>query len=201
VGGAEAKVYFHLGLLHVEAGRVNAAVADWRRCMELSPSYVPSVLKVASTYADLQDADQLDALIPDCPETLLRVARDHLAGEELTGSRHRLLQRAQQLLTQMDIDPAERCYLTGCVRAAENKSLLAIQYVAQAVELRPEETAWRYELATLMHRRGMDDDAREQAGVCVQLEPENKQYESLLRQLIRTQLTDSTSKAAGAPDR
>ena len=201
VGGAEPRVYFHLGLMHVEAGRLDAAFADWRRCLELSPSHMASILDVAATYADLQAPDRLDALIPDCPETMLRVARDHLAGEEFSQARRQLLQRAQQLLTQMDIDAEERCYLTGCVLAAENQPLQAMKHVAQAVQLRPEKTAWRYELAMLMHRRGMDDEAREQAKLCVRLEPDNKQYESLLRQLIRTQLTDSKSTTPGAPDR
>ena len=74
----------------------------------------------------------------------------------------------------------------------DNQKLKAIQHVAKAVELRPDYAIWRYELAQLMQKRGLADQAQEQARICVQLEPDNDQYKQLLRELIHARVADDS---------
>jgi protein involved in temperature-dependent protein secretion len=92
----------------------------------------------------------------------------------------------------------QACYLNGTLLAARKQHLQAIRYVSQAVALQPDNTAWRYELATLLRDRGMVKQAQDQAKVCVQLDPRNTQYQQLLRELIRTQLT--SGRRPNTPD-
>jgi tetratricopeptide (TPR) repeat protein len=141
-------------------------------------------------------AERVDSLLPDLPEVLIRVAREHFADEAQSATRRAIIRKAEALIEKSQLPEDRLCYLRGSVWAAKDQPLKAIRYLSQAVKLRPDDAAYRYELAQLMQRRGMIDQAREQVGICARIAPGDPKYENLLRQLIRTELMQGTSGQA-----
>jgi tetratricopeptide (TPR) repeat protein len=86
---------------------------------------------------------------------------------------------------EKDLPKDEWNYLKGRVLAMQDATPDAIEYYTLAVDLRPDKTQWRYELATLLQTIGRIEQAKEHAARCFQKEPKNVRYESLVRQLTR----------------
>jgi protein involved in temperature-dependent protein secretion len=66
------------------------------------------------------------------------------------------------------------------------------------VELCPDRTSWRYQLALLLRQAGRIPEAREQMKLCMRAEPTNSRYEQLLRELIRAEITQGKDRTKGA---
>ena len=175
------------------------ACASWRKCLELSPAHLSPILAYADRFMNL--AQRADALLPDLPGVLVRVARENFQDPKQAAARRAVLRKAETLIAKMNLSEAELCFLQGSIWAAKDEPLKAQQLLAKAVELSPQEARWRYDLALLMNQRGLVDQAREQAKTCVRLEPGEPKYETLLRQLIRTQLTEGRNPPAEPRER
>jgi hypothetical protein len=63
------------------------------------------------------------------------------------------------------------------------------------VDLRSEQTNWRYQLAVLLKHQGRIDEAHDQAKTCVHLAPANQTYRGLLREIVRMILLKGHSSA------
>jgi O-antigen ligase/Flp pilus assembly protein TadD len=185
---SSASVLFYIGLLEIQAGRSDMACVSWRKSLEISPGNLESILTHAAKYLDLPK--QIGDLLPDSPAVLIQTARVHFQDAAHAGTRQAILKKAEALMARTELPKDEACYLRGTILAARKQNLQAIRYVSQAVELRPDNTAWRFELATLLRDRGMVQESQNQAKLCLQREPGNPQYQQLLRELIRTQLTN-----------
>jgi tetratricopeptide (TPR) repeat protein len=193
---SSAGVLFYIGLLEIQAGRPEMACVSWRKSLEISPGNLESILAHGARYLDLPK--QIGSLLPDSPAILIQAARGHFQDERHAATRQAILKKAETLMARAALPQDQACYLNGTLLAARKQHLQAIRYVSQAVALQPDNTAWRYELATLLRDRGMVKQAQDQAKVCVQLDPRNTQYQQLLRELIRTQLT--SGRRPNTPD-
>jgi tetratricopeptide (TPR) repeat protein len=191
VGAGQAADQYYIGLLHIQAGRTEIACEVWRTAVRVAPELLPQVLEAAKQYVDLTDRRAIASLLPDSPEVLILAARDHLKEEKYGNSRRHVLQQARLLLRQADLPEAERCYLEGIVLGLDAQTLHAVQYLTRAVELSPGTAKYRFQLALLLRQRGLLERARKQAVLCVQIAPDNAQYEQLLRELIREDLTNN----------
>jgi tetratricopeptide (TPR) repeat protein len=175
------------GFVEFQSGRVDNALADWKRVAEHSPQqFLPQILEYAVQSPEL--TSEIEKLLPDDPASLVELAKSRFAGREGTATRERLLARARQLLTTAEATP-ERHYLEGMILSLEGNSPPAIEQLKKAVELRPEQIGWRYELALVLQRSEKLEAAHEQARLCWSLDPSNELYEKLYRQLVRMQLT------------
>ena len=90
----------------------------------------------------------------------------------------------------------EERHLRGLALILEQEYPQAISLLSRAVELRPKHTDWRYQLAVLLKHEDRIHEARDQAEVCVHLEPANQTYRRLLREISRTLLLNGHSSAA-----
>ncbi len=185
---ADPDLLLYVGALELEAGRPEAACASWRACLDVAPNRADVVLDYASEALDL--SQHVDCLLPDSPELLIRIAQERFASREYSELRRAITAKASRLIQGGNLEEGERCFLAGSILALNDQHLKAIQQVARAVQLRPDHTTWRFELARLMQRRGLADQAREQAKICVQQDPDNDQYKQLLQELIHARATD-----------
>jgi uncharacterized protein HemY len=122
-------------------------------------------------------AYHIGRLVPDSPEWILDVAVNHFTTEADRPIRRTLLTKAEELLQDSAVYDARSNWLLGRVALMRNDSRRAVSYFTRALMLRPDETAWRYELALALKQAGRYLEAQQQAQVCVGMEPENVRYE------------------------
>jgi Flp pilus assembly protein TadD len=83
--------------------------------------------------------------------------------------------------------------LRGRIALLRNDGRQALSHFTRALAMRPDETAWRYDLAIALKESGRHLEAQQRARVCLGMEPPNERYEALLREVTRTRLTAKRS--------
>jgi tetratricopeptide (TPR) repeat protein len=174
------------GQLELQAGRIARACECWRASLALDPQQLPAILPVVRSGLDL--AAHIGDLIPDSPEMILDIADAQFSTAIDRPIRQALLAKAETWASSRQIDDAQASWLRGRIALMRNDARRAVAYFTQAVTLRPDETAWRYELAVALKQSGRYPEAQEQARLCVGTEPGNERYEALLREVIREQI-------------
>jgi hypothetical protein len=96
------------GFIEFQSGRVDNALADWKRVAERSPQkFLPQILEYAVQSPEL--TGEIEKLLPDDPASLVELAKSRFRGLEGTATRERLLTRAEELLLDAGQTP-ERHY-------------------------------------------------------------------------------------------
>lgn len=176
------------GAFALQSKRPDLAIACFRRCLELAPDQLPEVLKFATGAADLQL--DLEQLLPDDLELLVAMSRGAPPDSMM---RTKILAKADALAQRTpDLPEPERRRLRATLSSLQNDNRQAIRYLSQAIQLRPEMTLWRYELAKLFQTEGLASKALEQAQLCVGMEPENQTYTALLNELLTARMARAT---------
>lgn len=170
---------FRGGLLDLNAGREKTAYESWRKCSGLTDRYEDRILALASERLGV--AELVEAVLPDSPQLLVRLARQRYASEEK--AQHLLVERAEQLINQVDLPEEEWHYLRGSLYALKNQLPLAVQSYGRALALRPKQVRWRYELAMILRQQGLSEDAHEQAKWCVRQDPSSTEFRRLLQEI------------------
>jgi len=186
VAPAQPAILTRCGLLELQAGRIALACRCWRTSLALNPKQLPEILRVARPEMDL--VEHLGELLPDSPQWILDVALAQFGAEADRPIRDAALGQADRLAAARPGDDAQARWLRGRIAMLQDQPLLAVQRFTQAVEIRPNETAWRYDLAVALQRLERYAEAQEQARICALAEPNNEQYDALLRDVIRAQL-------------
>ncbi len=179
------------GLLDFQAARFESAYAAWKGSLSLSPRYLTPVLQIAG--AGLATQGTVEKILPDSPELLVRLAGRRFAVEGSEPIQDQLLTRADMLLAGADLPEAEELFLQGSIQAMRKAYPEAIDSYTQAVELRSYEVGWRHELARLLQRQGLLDEAHEQARRCARLEPREVKHRKLLEEIHNTRLTQTSA--------
>ncbi len=174
-------LFFRCGVLDFNAGRRDLAYDSWRRSLALSPEYTEDVLYIVGD--ELKSLEVITKLLPASPELLVKLARKQYARDDQADVRGLLLQRAAGLVEQVDLPKDERQHLCGSIFALKGANSEAIQSYSRAVELRPHELVWRYELALLLQREGLLDEALKHARLCARGAPHSKKYRALLERI------------------
>ena len=185
VGGQQTLIT-ESGFLELQAGRTTNALVDLKRSAQLAPEKLRSMLLLVSGYLD---AECVADVVPDSPVLLVELANELFTEESQTAIRRALLERAEQLLTAQAVAETDALYIRGMIHRLRSEDAVAIDMISRAVADRPEEVAWRYELAVLLQSSGDVEQAREHAKICVRMEPQNDRFDALLKELIRARLT------------
>jgi Flp pilus assembly protein TadD len=136
--------------------------------------------------------DEMESLLPADPAYLVELAKTRFAAADQDRVRVVLLRRASRDIEQMS-DSAQRHYLLGAIELLTDRAGAAVEHLTKAVQLCPEQTSWRYDLALALQKHGDLPAARAQAGLCLSQDPRNESYEQLLRKLVRSELTSDAT--------
>ncbi len=177
---ADSYLRTRAGRLHAQAGRIEQACQDWRAILAIDPSQLEQILDWSS---ELTDATLVEKVLPAEPRLLLTLAENRFAAQE--PMRGLLLERASEAVEQVELPAAERNYLKGRIALLRDRTDEAIDHYRRAVELDPLRAQWQYELATLLAEAGRVREAHEHARMSARLEPDNRDFDELLRRLIR----------------
>jgi tetratricopeptide (TPR) repeat protein len=182
----EPAVLFRAGLFEYHAGRFDRAWASWQESLLLGPQFLDPILRLAET--QLTPAEAVEKVLPDSPEMLIRVGREHYASETYRQARWKLGLRLEQLALRSQLAEEDRWHLRGVAAEFRNEHSTAIVCYRRAVSLRLGNTDRRYELARLLKEQGRLDEAHQEAKCCAQLAPDNMKYRELLAAIHRTRL-------------
>ena len=180
------ELLFRCGLLDHQAGRLDSAYESWRACLILVPDNLDAMLDRMGD--EIRKPETMEKLLPDSPALLIGLARQRYNATEDADVRRLLVERAAALVDCVDLPEGERNYLRGSAFALQGDFPAAVASLQRAVQLRPQETAWRYELALSLQATGDFGGAREQAKWCARTDPRNAVYRKLLEQIILQQL-------------
>jgi len=180
-------VLFHAGLLELQAGRLEMACESWRRSLTLSLEYLEPILGLAGRQVSLWH--MVHKVLPASPRLLVKLARQRYATAGDAAIRGMLVERAGGLVETADLPDAERHYLRGAVLSMKGLDGRAIEELSRAVELEPAAVEWRYELALLLKQNARITEARAHARLCARMDPRNRAYDELLREINQLQLT------------
>jgi O-antigen ligase/tetratricopeptide (TPR) repeat protein len=188
LAGADARLLAECGTVELQAGQFDPALVCWQRSIALDPRQFPDVLRQAVAVPEM--AEKLESLLPDSPEMLVEAARNLAAKGMSPAICTRLLNQAETLLPTANLAKQDQYHLLGRILALQGKPTEAIENYSLAVELQPDDTQCRFELAMLLQAAGNVDKAREHVAACLRLDPDNKEFETALTNLIRQQGTN-----------
>lgn len=169
--------------LDLQAGRNQAAYRRFRKCLEISPSYLPEVLEFCGPQVPFSEI--VSQALPQSPKFLLDMAAQRPGGSDAAEQRTLLVERALELLRNSDAPEAERQHLVGRGLALLGRYPEALRAYLYAVQERPNVASWRYELSVLLLHEGHVDEAVEQAQASLRLAPDNADYQRHLQQAKR----------------
>ena len=180
---ADPDVWFEAGLVDWQSGRADTACASWKRSLELSAQHESEILDLAAE--KLSSLEALTRILPDSPERLVQLVHDRYAGPEAEAERNILLARAEDVFARRPAVSSADYYLRAVVYRAEGNTEQAIETYRQAIELAPGQTAWRYELATLLKESGRLSEALDEARWCARSDFSSTAYRGLLEEISR----------------
>jgi tetratricopeptide (TPR) repeat protein len=137
----------------------------------------------------------IEQLIPDRADMLVEVARRVMDQKrpDFKGGRvgrpigvkvkTALAGRLVGLGAGPEMNDAQRHYLQGVAWSLLSASEKAIAEYQAAVRLDPQEDKWHFELALLLKQQGRLSEAYQQALLCNQIQPDNRDYSALLRNI------------------
>lgn len=187
VAGGDPQRLLEGGHAAYQAGDLPLAMQCWKRAASLDAQQLAGSIRFVLG-RDVPPTD-LTPMFPDSPSQLITAAREDFAGSEDDAIRGLLLQQAEALLGQQELAEDESLYLHGMILALQGANEQAVTAFNRAVQLSPYDARFRYELASVLGRQGQWEEAKHQASLCTRLAPDNQQYDSLLRGLIRGELT------------
>ena len=183
---SDPELLFQVGLLDFQAGRTDEAYAIWRESVALSSVRMDAILTVADN--QMQTAGVIEKLLPPSPGLLIRLAQGRYRVQEHAGVRRLLAERAEALIERVDLPEAEKHALRGASLTIRERYPEAIANYQLAVELRPMEIGWHFELASVLLQEGRIEEAFLEARRCTLMDPGKAEYRVLLEEINRTRL-------------
>jgi tetratricopeptide (TPR) repeat protein len=182
---------FEIGLGHFLAGRNDKAFAAWKRSATLSPRFEDRIVYLA---AGLLTPDQLlKKVVPEDPETIVRIATTHFKEPIQDYDRKVFLRRAAELLGARTNPSATDCELRGTIEAQLGKLEEAARWFQRAVAEDGTHPEWYFEAAAVYAELNDWDRALLHARQCVRLAPAVGRYRE---QLARIEAEAETARSA-----
>ncbi len=152
VAPCDPDVWYTCGLQELAAAQPEHAWASWRRCLELSDTYLPEILKAT---ASLGPEERLAKLLPERPGVLVAVASRLAPGPAGLETRRPILEKALSVLATRPapLSP-EELHVKAQVHEGlgQTDEAVAAYDVLLAQDLRQVE--YRHELARLLFTSG-----------------------------------------------
>ena len=184
LAAGDAGLLFHLGVLHLSAGRKELALANWQDCLRLTDDFDERILQTAMNSGQVSPEELIEEVFPGSPRRLARLAGTKQFRAD--SPEHRLLvERAEASMPGAEIPKAEWFFLRGRLSAMRDDPEAAVESYKKAVALDRHNAGWYYELARTLYQLGRFEEAQEFATVCVNLEDSVPKYDKLLLEIVR----------------
>jgi O-antigen ligase/tetratricopeptide (TPR) repeat protein len=181
---ADPELWYLCGLQEILDGHADAALADWRRCLELTDGYLVDVLARAGRLVGPRGV--LDRVLPEKPDLLVRAALHYYPDPKQNGERRPFLDKALAVIaSRPGALSAADFHSKALVHAVLGQSAEALAAFRTATALAPQQIAWRYEFAQLLYERQRYDEARGELLAVLGRQPAHAQALELLETITR----------------
>jgi tetratricopeptide (TPR) repeat protein len=195
VAPGNAELLVECGLVEYQLGRNEQAVSDWKQAAEADPKLFPKLVRLVMSDETL--LDHVEPFLPEDPRLLIKTAAGLSSDTQAAGQmREQLLAKAERSVTAGALPDDEQHYLLARICLLRDAPSEAIEHFWLAVELRPTDHAWRFELASQLKADQRYDEATKQIAVCRQLAPGHPRYEKFLKDLIQAQLNPTRTRVS-----
>ena len=176
---------FDVGLLELQAGRIDDGIASWRKCLTAAPGYWDEMVLVGTRV--LGPINLYRQLLQGMPERIVELAKSRYLGADNRNIRLELLILAEEQLSEADLSAAQRAYLKATIHALREEWLLAIDAFQEAVRKEPHQVEWRYDFARSLLKARLFQQARVHARLCLRMQPRSRKYRAILDEIDRQQ--------------
>jgi tetratricopeptide (TPR) repeat protein len=173
---------YTLGLLDVQAGRLDAGLRRWQKSLELSSENSKEIVRWS--LAVLSHAQFVEKIMPRNVLRSVNVIKRHFADERFREMRPVLGQYLRQLDSSA-LESADGDYVEALTLDLLNEPQAAAAALERAVAQQPMNISWRFELARLYARTGNLGKAHQHGSVCLRLAPDNRAIDQFLTALER----------------
>ena len=162
------------GAIAWNAGHKQTAGQFWRQAFTLSTEDLPEVLDFIGRTDDVEV--HLERMIPEDPAIRIQMVKKYLQTPRFAALQRRMLDNLERQLRDGGLIHAEEHYLQGQIFHLRARHVHACQSYLRALQLRPREVEWRFELSTLLGDMGMLQMAYAQAVQCLREKPQIERY-------------------------
>ncbi len=188
----DATLLYWIGLLDLQAGRVDSACDTWKQSLLLSPIHLPDVM--AGARGRLTIRQLLNDTLPARSDLLLRVARQFFDGEDKAKLRAEFLKRAEEALDPNDLPTDEFAFVAATIYRLLDRPREALEQYADAVSRNSTNLNWRYEYARLLLDQQEFEEAHRQATFLVRADANKTAYKRLLEDVNKQRLRAGTPR-------
>jgi tetratricopeptide (TPR) repeat protein len=178
----DARIWYVAGLQDLDDGRTEQAWNKWRRSLDCSDRHLADILNRSAEV--LPPDDVVGMVLPDRPELLY--AAGQLA--ENAGPADVAPCCYKKALTLLDSKPnlsADECRLKGRLHRTLGQLGPATEAYEAAVNRKPSEADWHFELAHLLYEQDRLSDARREARAALALNPGHTAARELQEKILR----------------
>jgi O-antigen ligase/tetratricopeptide (TPR) repeat protein len=183
----DERIWFVCGARALDEGEPEEAWRCWRRSLECSPRYLVPIVTQGSQ--NLTPAELVAKVVPADPLLLYQAARTLDERAEAGAARRALLQAAIDQFAQHAPTTPDGLHARAHSYQQLGQTQQAIRAYRDLVEQAPENSAWRFEYAQLLHQSGRLSEARRELADLLRQDPGHSAARSLHRTLVE-QLTE-----------
>lgn len=183
LGGSERGISAFCGQVAANLGEPEFAVQCWQNYLLTRGTDWEWIADSASS---ILTPDQILEMLRPVGVKYTLLFADRLYGAVLSAAtRARFLNAAlEQVPMDTTLEPAERLWYEGKARASLGQQEVATKLMAKALNLEPEQKAWRLECIGLLLRWGDQQEAYRQASVGARLHPNDKRFQNAMKSSI-----------------
>ncbi|HEY5313533.1 MAG TPA: hypothetical protein VIK18_13490, partial [Pirellulales bacterium] len=152
---------YAVGLLDLNDDRTAQAYREFKKSWSLSIWHHYDIIALVSRRLTM--AQMLDFVVPASPEIMIKMARETYSGAPHAYDRMLLMRRAEQLLTTLTMDPADKFHARAGLELLKNDLPQALADYQRASQLRPTNGNWQGETQALLQNIRAAEKAREAA--------------------------------------
>lgn len=150
LAGHDPEYLYAVGLLDLNDDRTADAYRNFKASWTLSTYHDYDIISTLSRRLTLPQ--MLDLVVPASPEIMVKMARQIYVGSQNARERQLLMRRAEQLLSTLSMDRAEKFHARAGLEVLKNDLPQALADYQRATQLRPYDANWRYEMLGLLQR-------------------------------------------------
>lgn len=176
---SDPALWYYCGNQELRDGQRNRAWKCWRRCLELSDRFLPTILDHGAKF--LGPDALVREVLPDRPDLLLTAALRLYPRAEMITERSPFLQKALLLLNakQTPLTIGE-LHTKAMVHKSLGQPAEAVAMYQTLLARQPLQVAWRYQFAHLLYEEGRLREARAELLTVLAQQPRHGQAFELL---------------------
>ena len=158
------RAFYRSGRLYLNSGQVDKASQMWQKSLAISRRFEKPIVEFGRT--ELPMRLLFEQVLPQQPETLIRIAKRYFSEPNQYLARRLLLMHTDRVVQSSDSSLAEREFLSGQVDDLSQDYLAASDHYRKAVELNSKDFDWRFSLAKCLYNLHDFDGALFHLKVC-----------------------------------